>query len=1115
MTNIFDNRQNHPERHLLPELQEKLRHDHVAGADFCVGYFNLRGWSRLAEALTAWQPAKEQVVRLIIGKQIHDDLRVSQAYGLLTSADKKMDLQTANQLACEAAKTFSRQLSNTPPTAADVAGLRLLKAHVQSGLLKVKFFAPYPLHAKMYLVKFKPGKALVSALGYVGSSNLTLSGLSTQGELTVGVQDSSHTRQMAEWFEEHWENPFCLDMTEHLLKALDESWASERGYTPYEIYLKMVYHLASEARAGMAQYALPAEFEKVLLPFQKEAVKIAARYLYVQGGVLLGDVVGLGKTLMATALAKLFEEDTDSSTVIVCPPNLVDMWEGYVRVYGLRGLVVSTGQLDGLKNATARHRLLIVDESHNLRNPDSQRYKQLQEFIDQSDCKCILLSATPYNKSYLDLAAQIGLFWDEAKPLPIRPERLLRDLTDMQRAELQADPHTLTAFKKSPHAEDWRELMRLFLVRRTRAFIKAHYAAQDERGYYLTLPNGQRAYFPQRVPRTLTFAVSAQYARLYADPVVDAINALHLPRYGLMQYLQPSAETQADKNQQQTLKNLSRAGKRLIAYCRIGLFKRLESSGAAFLLSLKRHVARNAAVLYALERRLEVPIGQPDPALLDARLTDSDEDETAIPADPRALYERYADNANRQHFDWLPAAFFRPALADDLRADNQALTAILEQAGPWQAAQDAKLASLFTLLTRDHPNDKVLIFSQYADTVHYLTEQLAERGLQAVESVTGAHPNPASVAARFSPSSNPHLDASKNKKTKAKQPAEPPIRVLVTTDVLSEGQNLQEAHVVVNFDLPWAIIRLIQRAGRVDRIGQQADKILCYSFVPAEGVERLIDLRGRVLRRLRENGEVLGSDETFFEEQSALEEWRDLYAGRAGILDDRLDDDDTDPASGALALWQAASQANPAVAERVQRLSDGVFSAKARAADDPLPPGALVYARSASGLDVLGRVDEHGRLLTESPLAALRSAACALDTPAIPLAEKHHDLVIQAARDLLTLPSASGAGQLGKDSGVRARVYKRLSDHYNALRAVHGPRWVDRDLEQAIDQIYNYPLRQSAHHALHRQLMLKITTPELAELVKSLFVDGRLCQLPHGATAEAETARVLCSLGLG
>ena len=144
------------------------------------------------------------------------------------------------------------------------------------------------------------------------------------------------------------------------------------------------------------------------------------------------------------------------------------------------------------------------------------------------------------------------------------------------------------------------------------------------------------------------------------------------------------------------------------------------------------------------------------------------------------------------------------------------------------------------LINNVHPTEKLLVFTQFADTAHYLKHRLTERGVQRVEEVTGRSVDPTAAAWRFSPESN-------GKRDQIGRADE--LRVLIATDVLSEGQNLQDAHIIVNYDLPWAIIRLVQRAGRVDRIGQQSDTVLCYSFVPADGIERLIRLRARVRQR--------------------------------------------------------------------------------------------------------------------------------------------------------------------------------------------------------------------------------------------------------------------------
>ncbi|HJU06028.1 MAG TPA: hypothetical protein VJ692_12830 [Nitrospiraceae bacterium] len=267
-----------------------------------------------------------------------------------------------------------------------------------------------------------------------------------------------------------------------------------------------------------------------------------------RGGVLIGDVVGLGKTLMATALARIFEDDYGLETLIICPKNLVPMWEDYREQYRLRAKVLSISQVARALPNLRRYRLLLLDESHNLRNREGQRYRAIQEYAHANESKCILLSATPYNKTYLDLSNQLRLFIPEDKDLGIRPEQLIRELGDVEFIRrYQCLVHSLAAFEKSPYADDWRELMRLYMVRQTRSFILENYAQADPTNgrKFLTFEDGSRSYFPTRVPKTIKFRIddnnpADQYACLYAPDVVDTINRLNLPRYGLGNYVAAS-----------------------------------------------------------------------------------------------------------------------------------------------------------------------------------------------------------------------------------------------------------------------------------------------------------------------------------------------------------------------------------------------------------------------------------------------------------------------------------------------------------------------------------------------------------------------------------------------
>ena len=276
--------------------------------------------------------------------------------------------------------------------------------------------------------------------------------------------------------------------------------------------------------------------------------------------------------------------------------------------------------------------------------------------------------------------------------------------------------------------------MRLYLVRRTRGFVQDNYAAADpaDGRRYLTFEDGERSYFPTRAPKTLRFDIDAQYARLFADDVVDAVNGLALPRYGLGNYVAESPPEAPTAAERKTLDNLSRAGKRLMGFCRTNLFKRLESSGHAFLLSVERHVLRNFVFLHALDHGLPLPVGTADAGLLDAQSSDEDaetaagvglfdgdgdadgeetdeppEADESASAAPRTeedfraraaqVYARFrARYGNR--FRWLAAHHFDAALGRDLLVDATTLLDLLARFGAWRPAADAKLKALEDLL---------------------------------------------------------------------------------------------------------------------------------------------------------------------------------------------------------------------------------------------------------------------------------------------------------------------------------------------------------------------------------------------------------------------------------
>lgn len=1120
MPRIFDN----IEQELLPALQQTLEiTDH---ADFCVGYFNLRGWKRLDRFVERWSGGEGHCCRLLIGMHRPPAEELRAAMGL-AHHDGEIDNQTALRLKKKLAEEFREQLAIGTPTNEDEACLRRLAHQIKAKKVIVKLFLRHTLHAKLYLL-FRPDP-INPIISYLGSSNLTFAGLSGQGELNVDVLDHDACTKLAKWFEDRWDDRWCIDISAELVQIIEESWAREALVLPYHIYIKIAYHLSQEARDGLSGFRIPADFQRILFKFQEAAVKIAAQYLNKRGGVLIGDVVGLGKTLMATALARINEIDRGVSTLILCPKNLVKMWQAHADQYGLHAKVLSMSRVSKeLPNVPGRFRLLLIDESHNLRNRDGKRYRAIQEFIRQTESKCILLSATPYNKTYLDLASQLRLFVEDETNLGIRPERLIRELGPVEFGRLQCHEKSIAAFEKSRYSDDWRDLMRLYLVRRTRSFIQDNYAQTDEGGRkYLTFQDGSRSYFPTRVPKTVKFKINDkdptdQYARLYADDVVDIINHLNLPRYGLGNFLSPAPHEPPTQTEGRIIQDLSRAGKRLMGFCRTNLFKRLESSGQAFFQSVERHVLRNYIYLHAIDQDLPLPIGTQDAELLDSRFADAEEvglyeeeDEEEDNADPTAssalrteadykkrAAEVYADYAGRykRRFKWLRPSLFIKALADDLRSDIKALLKILKLCGEWDPSRDAKLEALWKLLTQKHPNEKVLVFTQFADTVYYLEAQLRARGLAQLAGATGDSSDPTALAWRFSPVSN--------KKQSGIAPAEE-LRVLVATDVLSEGQNLQDSAVVVNYDLPWAIIRLIQRAGRVDRIGQKAENILCHSFLPADGVERIIRLRVRVRQRLLENAEVVGADEEFFEGEANPQVIRDLFTEKAGVLDGDADRE-VDLASQAYEIWKKAITADPGLQSKIGSLLDTsvVYATRPHQPSDKEPAGVLVYLQTADGNDALAWMDTAGNNVTESQFSILKAAECAPETPALARQDNHHVLVHKAV-EMIVKEEKTVGGQLGRPSGARFRTYERLK---RLADEVKGTLFATQELAKAIDDIYRYPLRPTTTDALNHQLRSGISDEELADLVISLRNEGRLCLIHE--EEQTQEPRIICSLGL-
>ncbi|MCH5346310.1 MAG: helicase, partial [Muribaculaceae bacterium] len=541
MARIFDN----IDLKFTQGLQDIITNTGVKRVDFCVGYFNLRGWDLIIDQIDtlpgdfieedAFNTSVHRVCRLLIGMHQTPDELIRSIYtqdgGLIDSID-------VSSQKIKIAREFRRQLQIGKPTKQQEITIRRLSQQLKDGKVTVKLYLREPLHAKLYLA-YRPDDNFNKIMALMGSSNLTYSGLRGNGELNAEFADCDQSGKLANWFCDRWDDKCSIDITQELIRVLDESWAGQKVIPPYYIYLKAAYHLSEDARNGMAEFDLTPEFRRELFDFQQTAVKIASRHLRndKRGGAMIGDVVGLGKTITACAIAKIYETTYASSTLVICPANLQEMWQKYAKKYDLKVDIISMAKPIDVDNARY-YRLIIIDESHNLRNgAKGTRYRNIKALIDHQDSNVLLLTATPYNKDFSDLVNQLRLFIPDDRDLGIRPEAYIRQLGG-EREFLQTHNEifirSVAAFAKSDCVEDWNELMKLFLVRRTRTFIKENYAKTDaENGRkYLEFPNGDKSYFPDRLPKAEKFETvhGDQYSRLYSEKMIEMMESLDLPR---------------------------------------------------------------------------------------------------------------------------------------------------------------------------------------------------------------------------------------------------------------------------------------------------------------------------------------------------------------------------------------------------------------------------------------------------------------------------------------------------------------------------------------------------------------------------------------------------------
>jgi hypothetical protein len=991
--------------HDIIDNRKEILVDHInrilsstEAARFAVGYFFLSGLTSIARKLKG---VKE--LRLLIGNTTNQQTleQLAEGHKRLELVKDKVEEQAypkraeAKQMATETAENVRTSMELMDQTDEGESLVREMVRMIEDKRLKVKVYTKGRLHAKAYIFDYgavfdeagKPVERHEKGIAIVGSSNLTLSGVTHNTELNVVVQGNDNHAELVRWFEELWnESP---DFDESLMQELKQSWALA-PVSPYDIYMKSIYALVKDRLEGEddKDILFDSEITRQLADFQKTAVKQAIQIIKDYGGAFVADVVGLGKSYIGAAVVKHFERTDHSRPLIICPATLVEMWERYNEVYELNARVLSMGYLREddenalsflLKDTKFRDRdFILIDESHNFRYPDTQRYKVVQQFLSTGR-RCCFLTATPRNKSAWDVYYQIKLFHQEDKTdLPVDPPDLKQYFKLIERGD-----------KKLP------DLLSNVLIRRTRNHILRWYGfdAQthqpvDPSRFREYMDGQRRAYvivgakhqfFPKRELETIDYSIEDTYQGLYQElrnylgkakkgyTVEPTPGELSYARYGLYHFVAK------DKQRREPYASLHRAGVNLRGLARILLFKRFESSVYAFRETIKRLIKVHERFNEALSQGI-IPAG------------DKAED---ILYEPNQGEEQDFMDALRQATGRYDAADFDiDRLRRHIEHDIELLKKMLKLVEPITPDKDAKLQKLKEELAKMPLKEgKRLIFTQYADTARYLFENLNPQGKKTdIEVIFSGDKSKAKVVGRFSPKANPEYRFA---------PGECELMTVIATDVLAEGLNLQDGDKIVNYDLHWNPVRLIQRFGRIDRIGSEFDVIYGFNFLPETGIEKNLGLRGKLHNRIQEIHDTIGEDSAILDRTEMLNE-EAMYAiyEKQGKQLSLFDDEESEllDINEAEELLRQLRRESPDEYERIANLRDGIRTVKPSSTK-----GNYVFCQ-AGRYQQLFLLDENVELVTRDIPRILGTIKCSPDLEGLPLPKGYNAVVMKVKR---------------------------------------------------------------------------------------------------------------------
>ena len=789
--------------------------------DVLVGYFYTSGFYEIYKSLK-----KTEKIRILVGINTNvSNLSTPTLNEDSINSPQQQSLQFSHsEVKQQFSEEVTQEMENSPDSKEVEEGVNIFLEWLKSGKLEIKAYPSANIHAKLYIMTFSESDRDAGRV-ITGSSNFTKAGLLDNLEFNVELKNRSDYEFALKKFNELWED--AVDLKDRYQDTIQTKTWLNNNITPYELYLKFLYEYfqddLKQAEEIFYKY-VPKDFMK--LEYQEQAVLNAKKILQEYGGVFISDVVGLGKTYISALLA----QQLDGRHLVIAPPMLLDKdspgsWPNIFSGFKEQADFESLGKLDKLlKRGVDKYKNVFIDEAHRFRNESNTTYEMLARICRGK--RVILVTATPYNNYPKDILSQLKLFQKSKKStIPNLPnlERFFSHLEKkLKKLDRKRDYPEYIRTVKENSREIREKVLKYLMVRRTRSEVIKYFTRELEK---------QKLKFPEVAnPEPVFYQLNDQEDKIFTKTIKMIALDFNYSRYTPLLYYRGEI-TQPEILAQTNMRK----------FMKILLVKRLESSFYAFRQSINRFIHSYEKFIEEFDKGNVYVSKKYINKIFEFLENDNDE------AIQKLIEEDKAVKYSSKDFD----PKYRGLLEKDLKTlrEIQKIWSIVDR--------DPKLLKFLDILS-SHPilkKNKLIVFTESKETADYLNENLQKYKVMKFTGGSSEYTR-RKVIENFDP--------------KAHSPRDD-FRILISTEVLSEGVNLHKSNVVINYDIPWNPTRMMQRAGRINRVDTKFDKIYTFNFFPSKQSNDLIKLKEAAAAKIHAFITLLGNDARLLTENEEIE----------------------------------------------------------------------------------------------------------------------------------------------------------------------------------------------------------------------------------------------------